>query len=254
MLYSQRAQPARPARKGNTPRRDGGHHLIFGAGAQAGCSLGVEEIEMTSHPRPPATATLLAQIKRLAKQQSEQSGIPHVQALEDAARGAGYSSWHELQQAGQRHAVVAPSELPLDPDLPSRFDDTPNEDRSARELDTWWDRPFAITRPDGRLEVRCLDGGAWDRSTHYGIADDIAAAARLAAEKLATWRRFRGEPHVLGLEDRTQVVRPPQRPDQEYEVLYEAQQHADASRWLERYRQETETEDRAEGRHPHDKG
>ena len=248
MLYLLRALPARPARKGNTPRRDGGHHLIFGAGAQAGSSLSVEEIAMTTQPRPQATATLLAKTKRLAKQQTKLTGIPHTQALEETARAAGYGSWHELQQASQSRAAAAPNELPLDPDLPAHFDDTRNEDRSTKELDTWWDRPFAITRPDGRLEVRCLDGGAWDRSTNYGIAPDMAAAVRLAAEKLATWRKYREEPHVLGLEDRTQVVRPPQRPDQDYEVLYEAQEHADASRWLERYRLEAKTKDGVKGR------
>ena len=63
----------------------------------------------------------------------------------------------------------------------------------------------------------------------------------------------------MALADLTEVVRPPQRPDQDYEVLYEAEEHADASRWLERYRQEAEAQERAEqerfeGQHPRDKG
>ncbi|MCP2223570.1 hypothetical protein M2226_009267 [Bradyrhizobium elkanii] len=59
-----------------------------------------------------------------------------------------------------------PSRIPLDPKLPKAFDATPNEARSKTQLDQWWDRPYGLTRPDGRIEVRCLNGGAWDRSTH----------------------------------------------------------------------------------------
>lgn len=73
-----------------------------------------------------------------------------------------------------------PSRIPLDPKLPKAFDATPNEARSKAQLDQWWDRPYGLTRPDGRIEVRCLNGGAWDRSTHLGIADDYDAACALA--------------------------------------------------------------------------
>jgi len=51
-------------------------------------------------------------------------------------------------------------------------------------------RPFAITRSDGLRAVRCPDGGAWDRSTWYGIANDMDEARKLAATKLATWQSF----------------------------------------------------------------
>lgn len=45
---------------------------------------------------------------------------------------------------------------PVDPKLRKDFDNTPNEDRSAKEIATWWDRPYAITMPDGSYDVRCL--------------------------------------------------------------------------------------------------
>jgi len=50
---------------------------------------------------------------------------------------------------------------------------------------------------DGRIEVRCLNGGAWDRSTHLGIADGYDAACALAEAKQAEWLRFRERPCVL---------------------------------------------------------
>lgn len=56
-----------------------------------------------------------------------------------------------------------PSRIPLDSKLPKAFDATPNEARSKAQLDQWWDRRYGLTRPDGRIEVRCLNGGAWDR-------------------------------------------------------------------------------------------
>jgi hypothetical protein len=92
----------------------------------------------------------------------------------------------------------------IDPELPEAFDETPNEDRPASQQ-KWWHRPFIVTDtieqmdafyagrtdeyaeqgrkswaeehrakwmaawPSGaRYETRCLDGGAWDRSTHWG--------------------------------------------------------------------------------------
>ena len=76
-----------------------------------------------------------------------------------------------------------PNRIPLDPKLPKTFDATPNEARSKAQLDQWWDRPYGLTRPDGRIEVRCLNGGAWDRSTHFGFADDYDAACALAEAK-----------------------------------------------------------------------
>jgi hypothetical protein len=111
-----------------------------------------------------------------------------------------------------------PARIPLDPKLPRGFDDTPNEDRTKEELDAWWDHPFGVTQSDGSIEVRCLDGGAWDRSTSYGIAKDYDKACALAAEKLAAWLKHRERP-TLYLDVKPQLVMMPQRPDEEMRVL-----------------------------------
>lgn len=81
--------------------------------------------------------------------------------------------------------------VPINPKLPRRFDDTPNGARPASHA-RWWYRPFILTCtweqmawptateadrakwheawPSGtRYDVRCLDGGAWDRSTCWGM-------------------------------------------------------------------------------------
>jgi hypothetical protein len=108
-----------------------------------------------------------------------------------------------------------PNRIPLDPKLPKAFDATPNERRSKAQLDQWWDRPYGLTRPDGRIEVRCLNGGAWDRSTHLGIADDYDAACALAEAKQMEWLKFRERPCTCLDEGRVTVIRQPQRPDEE---------------------------------------
>ncbi len=43
--------------------------------------------------------------------------------------------------------------------------------------------PHRSIAPDGRIEVRCLNGGAWDHSTHLSIADDYDAACALAGRR-----------------------------------------------------------------------
>jgi hypothetical protein len=112
-----------------------------------------------------------------------------------------------------------PSRIPLDPKLPKSFDATRNEDRSKAQLDQWWDRPYGVTMSDGRIEVRCLNGGAWDRSTHLGIADDYDAACALAAAKQASWPMFRERPCTYLDAGQVLVIRQPQRPDAELQQL-----------------------------------
>ncbi|QBY56111.1 DNA-binding protein (plasmid) [Cupriavidus oxalaticus] len=118
--------------------------------------------------------------------------------------------------------------------MPAGFDQTPNEVRSASELDEWWDRPYAVTREDGRFEVRCLDGGAWDRSTSYGITADLDEARKLAEKKLADWQRMRARPTCL-IDDGYALVRMPQRPDQQMEILARLDSPAAASAWLKEH-------------------
>ncbi len=112
-----------------------------------------------------------------------------------------------------------PNPIPLDPKLPKGFDATPNDARSKAQLDAWWDRPYGITLPDGRIEVRCLNGGAWDRSTHLGVADDYDAACALAEAKQTQWLRFRERPCVSFDADQVMVIRQPQRPDEALQQL-----------------------------------
>lgn len=143
----------------------------------------------------PATATLLNKIRRAARDlaRDTRAGISYTTALDQLAREAGYASWRAATSAAASSAAARSvgkpsdgegSELPVDPELPADFNNTPNESRSEAELDTWWMRPFAVSRPDGRLDVRCLDGGAHDRSTWWGTADDLEQARVIARRGL----------------------------------------------------------------------
>lgn len=102
--------------------------------------------------------------------------------------------------------------IPLNPCMRSDFDTTPNEHRDPLEVDHWWGVPYITTTswgdmsqgapaddleerrrrwfeawPEGvRYCVRCLDGGAWDRSTNMGMVatldEAISRAVALRAE------------------------------------------------------------------------
>ena len=106
----------------------------------------------------------------------------------------------------------------IDPVLPVRFDDTDNERRPASHQ-RWWHRPYIQTetvehldqiyaeRNDAHAEqaraywqkegrpkwleafprgtrwmVRCLDGGAWDRSSQWGTFGSLAEALECVGE------------------------------------------------------------------------
>ncbi len=105
------------------------------------------------------------------------------------------------------------------------FDSTPNEDRTQKELQEYWDKPYIIIdelqqkswiehkirlqemgwdaekigskeafqerQKESRLDwtknwgvhrysVRCLDGGAWDRSTNHGCYRTFEEALQVA--------------------------------------------------------------------------
>jgi hypothetical protein len=109
--------------------------------------------------------------------------------------------------------------IPLDPKLPKRFNATPNEARTKTQLDAWWDRPYGVTMTDGRIEVRCLNGGAHDRSTHLGVADDYDAACTLAEAKQAEWLKFRERPLVQIDDGQVLLIRQAQRPDEDPQQL-----------------------------------
>lgn len=95
--------------------------------------------------------------------------------------------------------------IPVDPDLPENFDDTPNEDRPASHAE-WWGKPYVQSYrskdkrfleawPNGvRYDIRCLDGGAWDRSTwkgSYATLDEAMQAVQ-NMEDVATFGDFPG--------------------------------------------------------------
>ena len=77
----------------------------------------------------------------------------------------------------------------IDPCLSSYFDDYPNDYRPAEMIKDWWNRPFIKTHTSFDEKtmsvyivfvVRCLDGGAWDRSTNWGNADTLEQALEIA--------------------------------------------------------------------------
>lgn len=88
--------------------------------------------------------------------------------------------------------------VPINPELPPKFDDTPNESRSDRSR-AWWGVPFIRTydnqdpkfvehwKGTRRYDVRCLDGGAWDRSTVWGMCGTLEEAVALAKSHKPSW-------------------------------------------------------------------
>jgi hypothetical protein len=102
----------------------------------------------------------------------------------------------------QRH-WAAPG-VPLNPNLRGEFDTTANDARETLEIHHWWGLAYIVTSewhdtgdrqnadwrqrwfkawPTGvRYTVRCLDGGAWDRSTNHGSYPTLGQAVARAAE------------------------------------------------------------------------
>lgn len=183
------------------------------------------------------TATALAKMRRWAKEQARTTGVSYSAALEQAAKNAGFASWHDARTARRHQAPPeVPFELAVDPVLPQDFDQTANESRSKTELEAWWLRPFALTLPGGGYEVRCLDGGAWDRSTWYGHADTLDAARELARRKLQWWLEVRDTP-ILHLGEATCLLTlEPNRPGLPRPVLHTAATSERAAEFLERWK------------------
>ena len=118
-----------------------------------------------------------------------------------------YPDGSVFRAADQRDGVL------IDPELPADFDNTPNEERPPSHM-RWWEVPFIRTEsvealdahyaapetareywstngrqqwlqawPSGtRYEVRCLDGGAWDRATSWGMFASLDEAVRCAKD------------------------------------------------------------------------
>lgn len=125
-----------------------------------------------------------------------------------------------------------PVQIPLDPVLPADFDDTPNDQRPLAQLDEWWDRPYGITRENGRIDVRCLNGGAWDRSTWLGQAANYEEACELAEAAQAKWLKFRSKPTFMMDSPKSALVIMPQRPDQDIRHLVDVDGPEQAAAYL----------------------
>lgn len=169
--------------------------------------------------RKPATNSLLTRAKREAKKATT-AAKPYMENLDEQAQLAGYPDWRTLAMAnGQRNAGEG-EEIPLDPVLPPNFDNTPNEERSKAHLNRWWDRPFIRTISESCFEARCLNGGAWDRSTHLGVAPTVEEARALALKKQAEWIEISSEPIACMRHDHLiDLVIMARRPDLENTVL-----------------------------------
>lgn len=183
-------------------------------------------------PTTPS-ATLVAKLRKQAKQAARDGRSTHTEELDRLAIAEGFPSWRELQAASE------PFELPVDPKLPEDFDNTPNEDRPQAEIDKWWDRPFAHTLDDGRLLVRCLDGGAWDRSTNYGVAANLEEAKELAQRKLAHWKRISSQPTAYMHEGgQVQFVVMARRPDEDFKALSDLMPSSETAAWMAKWKAE----------------
>jgi len=167
--------------------------------------------------------------------------VPHTTHLEDLAREAGFESWHQAQKAAQsRQAAwelpgLPEGPLPVDPDLPGDFDDMTNEDRPREQIEQWWFRPFVRTRADGQLEVRALDGGAWDRSSFYGVASSMEEALELARRKLGEWMESMDEPVASWSKQGVQVVLMPRWPGEAPAVLYRSAHSEGAEEFMKEW-------------------
>ena len=71
----------------------------------------------------------------------------------------------------------------INPALPAFFDDTDNTRRPISHM-VWWMRPFIVGSTKNGWALRCLDGGAWDRSTWLGDFKDLSEAVEAAHHAL----------------------------------------------------------------------
>lgn len=99
-----------------------------------------------------------------------------------AANGAASSVSATVNTTITIHMIK--TKISINPDLPPDFFCTPNEERSQKEMLTWWRIPFVLSdecsSTETRYNVRRLDGGAWDRPTNYGVFDTLDEAIEVA--------------------------------------------------------------------------
>ena len=187
--------------------------------------------------RKPATNTLVAKLKKTAKQLVSDQ-LSYTDALNQQAMLAGYVDWRELAMANGARNAEEGSEFLLDPVLREDFDDTPNEERTKAELDKFWCKPFILSRDDGRFAVRCLDGGAWDRSTNYGVAATLEEAKELARAKLKSWLQITAQPvacYRSGSDGLVDLMVMNHRPDEEPQIVASGLKSQNAGAEIKRY-------------------
>ena len=63
----------------------------------------------------------------------------------------------------------------INPLLRDDFDNTPNDSRPDLEIEDWRGLPYVVGEGD-IWHVRCLDGGAWDRSSFKGFSETMDGA------------------------------------------------------------------------------
>lgn len=59
-------------------------------------------------------------------------------------------------------------------------DDKCHSERSKKEMDLWWGRPFITTNGEFGYNVYCFDGGAWDRATWIGRGKTVEECVEIA--------------------------------------------------------------------------
>jgi len=116
--------------------------------------------------------------------------------------------------------------IPINPKLPEDFDHTPNEERPESHK-KWWFLPYIVDSNDG-FEIRCLNGGAWDRSIHIAWYETLKEAVKHARTLTLEYEKFRrvpvreavwllwhqGEMRVITDEKGNRIGTRPVRPDE----------------------------------------
>ena len=94
----------------------------------------------------------------------------------------------------------------INPELPANFSSTANETRPPRHRQ-WWDVPYIEVYHDDhpqfvqhwkgntRYDVRCLDGGAWDRPTCWGMFSTLEEALACCG-KGPSWMQINAKPEA----------------------------------------------------------
>ncbi|KMJ46677.1 hypothetical protein AB204_02320 [Xenorhabdus khoisanae] len=118
--------------------------------------------------------------------------------------------------------------IPLDPELPHHFYDTPSDKRSKHELDCWWDHPYGITQEDGSIAIYCLNGGDLSSPSRLGVTKDYDSACLLAQERQAKFLEKREKPVISEEPDGFLMIREEQRPDHEITVISEGKTPTEA--------------------------